>query len=166
MLNEYDMNGNLLLTQTGVANYPDAAEITAAWGVAVDAAGCFYAAGGFDDPGPPNDPGLIFPDFASGGLSAPGGLYGSESTFVLKYCPTCNPSGTFPPPPIAGYFSYGVPIGSGLTSIANQLTLGNNTLNETMPVVPDGSALYKYVNSSSNWVISTYSAAATHAARP
>jgi hypothetical protein len=90
MLNEYDANGAQLLSETGVAFSQDTAEITAGWGVAVDAAGCFYATGGFDDPGnnPPSDPGLVFPYFPSQeALAAPGGL---TSMFLVKYCPVCE----------------------------------------------------------------------------
>ena len=90
MLNEYDSNGAQLLSETGVAFAPDTAEITAGWGVAADAAGCFYVTGGFDDPGnsPPSDPGLVFPYFPSQeALSAPGGL---TSMFLVKYCPLCQ----------------------------------------------------------------------------
>jgi len=90
MLNEYDSTGAQLLSETGVAFSPDTAEITAGWGVAADAAGCFYVTGGFDDPGnsPPSDPGLVFPYFPSQeALAAPGGL---TSMFLVKYCPLCE----------------------------------------------------------------------------
>jgi autotransporter-associated beta strand protein len=49
-----------------------------------------------------------------------------------------------------------IPTGLGL--IANQLDHGSNSLNEIMPNVPDGSALYKYNNAGSNWISSGYSA--------
>jgi hypothetical protein len=55
--------------------------------------------------------------------------------------------------------SYSVNLSSGLNLIANQLDNGSNTLNEIMPVVPDGSVLYKYNNASANWSVSVYYAA-------
>ncbi|HEY1661012.1 MAG TPA: hypothetical protein VGI03_01215 [Verrucomicrobiae bacterium] len=55
--------------------------------------------------------------------------------------------------------SYTVNLNSGLSLIVNQLDHGSNTLNEIMPVVPDGSLLYKYNNASTNWSVSIYYAA-------
>jgi hypothetical protein len=58
----------------------------------------------------------------------------------------------------ASNVSYTINIHTGLNLIANQLDHGSNALNEIMPNVPDGSILYKYVNSST-WSNSSYSAA-------
>ena len=55
--------------------------------------------------------------------------------------------------------SYSINIQTGLNLIANQLDHGSNTLSEIMPVAPDGSVLYKYSNTDSNWTASGYSAA-------
>jgi hypothetical protein len=49
---------------------------------------------------------------------------------------------------------------AGLNLIANPLDRGGNTLNEIMPSVPSGSRLYKFVNASQTWQISTYSGGA------
>ena len=54
--------------------------------------------------------------------------------------------------------SYTIPIRAGCNLIANQLDHGSNTLNEVVPLVPDGCVLYKYDNTRDAWVISTYSA--------
>jgi hypothetical protein len=55
--------------------------------------------------------------------------------------------------------SYTNSLPTGVSLIANQLDHGSNTLNEIMPVVPEGSVLYKYNNSGSNWTASAYSRA-------
>ena len=72
-----------------------------------------------------------------------------------------QPAGGSGPPPIALPPSYTLNISAGLNLIANQLDHGSNTLNEVLPTVPDGTALYKFINVVSNggWTISTYSAA-------
>ncbi len=67
------------------------------------------------------------------------------------------PSGGTPSMPPQGY---AVDVPAGYSLIANQLDHGSNTLNEILPVVPDGSVFYKYINSNGNWLASTYSAAA------
>jgi hypothetical protein len=54
---------------------------------------------------------------------------------------------------------YPINIQPGFNLIANQLDQGGNSLNEIMPVVPDGCALYKYDNALSNWSAANYSAA-------
>ena len=56
--------------------------------------------------------------------------------------------------------SYSVPISTGLNLIANQLDHGSNTLNEVLPNMPDGTALYKFNNTNHTWTISSFSAAA------
>ena len=55
--------------------------------------------------------------------------------------------------------SYNINITAGENLIANQLDHGSNTLNEIMPMVPDGSSIYKYNNSNNTWIASGYSAA-------
>jgi uncharacterized delta-60 repeat protein len=52
--------------------------------------------------------------------------------------------------------SYAVSIQPGLNLIANQLNRGGNTLNEIMPVVPDGSVVSKFDNASRTWSRSAY----------
>jgi hypothetical protein len=99
MLHEYSSSGALLWAETGNAMLT-LPQVNSGRGVAVDAAGCVYATGGFSDPGTnaSTDPGLIFSGFfAPVPLAAPGGL---ESIFVVKYCSSCssNSSGCVAPP--------------------------------------------------------------------
>ncbi|HTQ50433.1 MAG TPA: immunoglobulin domain-containing protein, partial [Candidatus Acidoferrales bacterium] len=54
---------------------------------------------------------------------------------------------------------YTLNLAPGLTLIANQLDHGNNTLNEIMPSVPDGTILYKFNNSTTNWSEAYFSSA-------
>ena len=54
--------------------------------------------------------------------------------------------------------SYTVNLQTGYNLIANQLDHGSNTLNDIMPVAPDGSVVYKYNNAGSNWLLAVYSA--------
>ncbi len=78
-------------------------------------------------------------------------LLGFVCYILVAMCGFSQPSGSQ---------SYTNSILPGLNLIANQLDAGSNTLNEIMPNVPDGCALYKYINSDGTWAISTFSAAA------
>jgi hypothetical protein len=64
-----------------------------------------------------------------------------------------------PPPPIPLF--YAVNILPGYNLIANQLDHGSNSVADVLGAVPDGCALYKYDNVTSNWVASYYSAASS-----
>lgn len=91
MLNEYlsTTGGPPLLTETGVEALPPD-EASAGLSVTVDAAGCFYVTGAFEDAGD-SDSGLVFPGFdPQVPLIAPGG---QQSIFVVKYCPACGSNG-------------------------------------------------------------------------
>jgi len=90
-----------------------------------------------------------------------GGWIPSEPTAAVGEALWIQPAGGSGPPQIDQ--SYTRTVSNGLTLIANQLDHGSNTLNAILPNVPDGSALYKYDNSSSTgagWTISSFSAAA------
>src|SRR5206468_8585490 len=61
-----------------------------------------------------------------------------------------------PPPSLSSYTENLLP---GKNLIANQLNKGGNTLNEILPVVPDGTVVSKFENLGGNWIRSTYNAA-------
>jgi hypothetical protein len=76
-------------TLEGIASAPTFPQVNAGWGVAMDANGCIYATGGFNDAGT-NGPSLTFPYFFFpnyGRVKTPAGDL--ESVFVVKYCPSC-----------------------------------------------------------------------------
>jgi Subtilase family/Concanavalin A-like lectin/glucanases superfamily/Immunoglobulin I-set domain/HYR domain/Beta-propeller repeat len=92
MLNEYEPTvGAQVWPAAGIGYGSSPPANNAGQGVAVDAAGCVYITGGFNDSGtgtPGPDPGLVFPDFSTPmPLKAPGGW---ESSFAVKYCPACD----------------------------------------------------------------------------
>jgi hypothetical protein len=97
MLNGYNgADGSVRWQTTGNAAVTPV-EVNVGWSIAVDAAGCIYATGSFNDQGGSGfDPGIVFLDFpTSNGESTPLlAPYGVESMFVVKYCPVCFPPGS------------------------------------------------------------------------
>ena len=70
-----------------------------------------------------------------------------------------GPAGAVSPPGVPLRYTLNLPAGQSL--IANQLDHGSNTLDEVLPSVPDGTALYKRNNGGTggSWTIATFSAA-------
>ncbi len=88
-----------------------------------------------------------------------GGWDPAEPSAAVGEALWIQPAGSSGPPPVPQ--SYFIDIVPGPNLIANHYDHGSNTLNEVLPNVPDGTALYKRNNGGSNasWTISTYSAA-------
>jgi len=80
--------------------------------------------------------------------SLAGSIVSSNATLIVVVPPP-------PPPPPPSYTLNLLP---GLNLIANQLNNGGNTLDEIMPVVPDGTLVSKYVNTNGIWLQSVFDA--------
>src|SRR4051794_9833366 len=52
--------------------------------------------------------------------------------------------------------SYTLSLSSGFTAIANHLDRGGNHLSEILPVVPDGSGLFKFNNTIRSYEVANY----------
>ena len=88
LFRRYDATGTLRWSADGLATLLTHPQLNCGYGVAVDANGCVYATGGFNDPTAATDAGFFFPYFTSrAGLYAPNG---AETVFVVKYCFTCG----------------------------------------------------------------------------
>ena len=83
MLNAYDSSGAVMWTSIAQGGFTSPNQLNSGWGVAVDAAGCVYLDGGFDDQAI-TDPGLYFPGLPPIISSA------QESLFLAKYCSVCS----------------------------------------------------------------------------
>lgn len=90
LFNAYDSNGGQILSETGTEPYLEPSESSSGYGVTVDAGGCFYITGAFDDPGQPTDVGLQFPNFTLFPPTPLGAQFAMDHIFVAKYCPVCT----------------------------------------------------------------------------